>query len=229
MLVTIIENSVQDAFRPVHDLIKCLLSTRAPQFVILCKSVFYFEEGEGLIDVGATSAFVTSMHSIFFTAKLYHVLNDNEASNFGVGGSYLDDDSFSGGHMILIRDLVGSHCTRERTAIHLVRERGIKSKLLLPGALSINGLIDAERCQLSIRYDRGTCVLECMDKAYCMTYVPIGSRRLCLTLTNTCHNMIMSSFFNWRGSFPSYVLVPCLGSVFLLSEIVWLESGLGQP
>jgi hypothetical protein len=129
--------------------------------------------------------------------------------------------------MILIRDLVGSQRTRERTAVHLVRERGIKSKLLLPGALSISGLINAERCQLSIRYDREAHVcFECMDKAYSMTYVPIGSRRQCSTLTNTCHNMIMSSSL---GSFPSYVLVPRIGSVFLLSEIVCLESGLGQP
>ena len=109
---------------------------------------------------------------------------------------YLDDDSFSCGYMILIRDLVGSQRTRERAAVHLVRERGIKSKLLLPGALSISGLIHAERCQLSIRYDREAHVcFECMDKAYSMTYVPIGSPRQCSTLTNTCHNMIMSSTF----------------------------------
>lgn len=78
MLVIIIENSIQDAFRPVHDLIKCFLSMGAPQFVILCKSVFYIEQGEGLMDITATSTFITSMHSIFFAAKLYYGINDNE-------------------------------------------------------------------------------------------------------------------------------------------------------
>lgn len=159
MLVTIIENSIQDAFRPVHDLIECLLSIGSPQLVVLCKSVFYLEQGEGLMDVSATSAFITSMEPIFFTAELYYGLHDNKSSDFEVQGSYLDDESFSGGYMILIGDLVGSQRTRERTAVHLVRERGIKSELLLPSGLCINGLINAERCQLCIRYDRGTCVL----------------------------------------------------------------------
>jgi len=93
----------------------------------------------------------------------------------------------------LKRDLVRSQRTRERTAIHLVGERGIKSKLFLPGALSISGLGNAEWCQLSIRYDKDTCALGFLKKAYSMTSVPIGSPRLCLTLTNNCHNMIMSS------------------------------------
>jgi hypothetical protein len=78
MLVIIIKNSIQDAFRPVHDLIKCFLSIWAPQFVILCKSVFYIEQGEGLMDITATSAFIASMQSIFFAAKLYYGWNDNE-------------------------------------------------------------------------------------------------------------------------------------------------------
>ncbi len=70
MFTILFENGIQDVFCAMHDLIKCLPSIRAPQFVILCKSLFYFEQGEGLMDVRAASAFVTSMDTILFAAKL---------------------------------------------------------------------------------------------------------------------------------------------------------------
>jgi hypothetical protein len=73
MLVVLVEDGIQDVFRAVHDLIKCFPSIRAPQFVILCKSLFYFEQREGLMDVRAASAFVTSMDTILFAAKLYEI------------------------------------------------------------------------------------------------------------------------------------------------------------
>ena len=160
------------------------------------------------MDVGATSAFVTSMHSILFAAELYYGSNEDETIRLGFV-SYLDNDRSPGGYMILIRDLVGSQRTRERAAVHLVGERGIKSQLLLPGASSISCLINAERRQFSIGYNRGTCVLELMDKAFSMTYVPIGSRRLCSALTNACHNMVMSSIsFGADRTYSSHSLVP---------------------